>query len=185
MLEYDVQSKPWQPQLQFTVSPYTESLSFFIQDKDAGQTPLLPPSMFKCINNSDLMLRSIQVSYAGITKPQIPWESHFYGGADQFQQRYLNTYEESGQDMPTIGCETYYDYLQRGPFYHFAFPRDMSFRANQVSINTTFNTLANGPTSGLAGAYPALVYCISHYRTAAQLTISGGAIVKAVMIGAI
>lgn len=182
-LEYEVQSKPWQQQLQFTVSPYTESLTFFIQDKDAGQNPLVPPSMFKCINNNDLKLKSIQVSYAGITKPQIPWQSNFYNSADQFQQRYLNSYEESGQDMPSIGCETYYDFLQRGPFYHFSFTRDMNFRANQVSVNTIFNDLPNGPTSGLTGSLPALVYCISHYRTVAQLTHAGGVIVQARMIG--
>jgi hypothetical protein len=99
-LEYQVQSKPWQPNLQFTVSPFTESLTFFVQDNLASYDPRVPPSMFKCNNNSDLQLQQIQCSYAGYTKPDIPWVSQFYGAAaasyDSFQQRYLSSYEESG-----------------------------------------------------------------------------------------
>ena len=184
LLEYQVQSSPWKNQLQFLVSPYTEALTFFIQDKDAGQSALLPPSMFKCLNNSDLRLKSIQVSFAGMTKPNTIWESSFFDGDNKFQQRYQNSYQESGQDLDLVGCESYHDYLQRGPFYHFSFVRDRNFRATMVSVNTTFNGLAGGPTSGLEGTNgSALLYCISHYRTTARVTHADGVAVQSQLIG--
>lgn len=183
LLEYQVQSKPFQSNLQFTVSPFTESLSFFVQDSSASYNPLVPPSMFKCYNNSDLRLKQIQCSYAGYTKPSTPWESDFYGtsnaSADSFQQRYLSTYEENGSDLKAYGCESYDDYLTRGPFYHFRFPRDKDYRADNVILNLTFNNA--DPTS--INGQPAEIYCISRYRTRVQFTTAAGRIVQAQMLG--
>src|SRR5690606_2032041 len=142
---------PWASQLNFTIPSHTESLTFFVQDNESGHNPMLPPSMFKCLNNSDLRLKTIMVSYAGATKPRTSWESFFYDGKDQFQQRHTNSYDESGQHLEVIGCESYSDYLARGPFYHFRFKRDATSRSTKVTVNTTFDGLPNGPTSGLAG----------------------------------
>jgi len=47
LMEYQVQSKPWAKNLQFSVSPYTVALSIFVQDITAGNSPLCPPSMSK------------------------------------------------------------------------------------------------------------------------------------------
>lgn len=171
MMEYQVQSKPWQPTLQFIVSPFTEALTFFIQDNQASYSPLVPPSMFKCYNNDDLSLRQIQCSYGGFTKPSTPWESNFYGTTnatfDGFQQRYMSSYEESGQSLAVLGCETYSDFLIRGPFYHFTFTRDKSYRATDVSLNTVFNGLANGPSAEVPRTY--IVSPITAPRLRSQL----------------
>jgi len=94
LMEYQVQSKPWASNLQFSISPFTKAITIFVQDVTAGGSPLCPSSMFKVLDNSDLKLATLQVSYAGVTKPSTAWQSNFYNGADQLQQRYLDTYGE-------------------------------------------------------------------------------------------
>ena len=41
LMEYQVQSKPWANNLQFTISPYTAALSIFVQDVTEGNSPLV------------------------------------------------------------------------------------------------------------------------------------------------
>ena len=134
--------------------------------------------MFKCLDNSDLMLSTMQVSYAGITKPSTPWLSSFYGGADKLQQRYHDTYEETGMMLKNTGAETYADWLQRGPIYHYSFVRDASNRSTEVQVTTTFANLPNGPGTGIGGTGLARVYCVSHFARNCQITTAAGAIVQ-------
>ena len=178
LMEYQVQSKPWANTLQFSVSPYTTALSIFIQDVTSGNSPRVPPSMFKALDNSDLKLQTLQVSYAGITKTSTPWASNFYNGANQLQQRYRECYEEFGMSLKESGAETYYDWLQRGPIYHYSFVRGESSRADQVSITSTFENLINGPGTGTAGTGLARVFHVSHYPRRIQVTTAAGMIVQ-------
>jgi hypothetical protein len=179
LMEYQVLSKPWQPTLSFTVSPFTEAITVFIQDQSAGQNALVPPSRFKTIDNSDLRLQKIQVSFAGQNKPSVPWDSSFSVGVNRLEQRYFETYEELGIDTNALGCESYDDYLQRGPIYHFHFVRDENNRSSEVSVSTTFSGLASGPMSNFPNNGSALVYVIAHFRNVARITTSGGRIVQA------
>ena len=80
--------------------------------------------MFKVLDNSDLKLASIQVSFGGTSKPATEIKSNFYNGIDQMQQYYHDSYSESGLSTAD-GAETYYDFLQRGPFYHYTHSRKM------------------------------------------------------------
>ena len=177
LMECQVQSKTWQQNLQFTISPYTTALSVFVQDVTSGSNPRIPPSMFRVLDNSDLKLSSIQVSYAGITKPSTNWLSSFYNGANQLQQRYLDTYEEANPELKETGCETYSDWLHRGPVYHFNFPRDMSNRSTEVQINTTFAGLVGGPGTGVGSSGVARVFLVSHYARKISITTAAGSIV--------
>ena len=67
--ELSIQSKPYSSNLQFSVPPSTRAISVFVQDNTAGSSPLIPPSMFKVLDNGDLYLKNIQLNYANITKP--------------------------------------------------------------------------------------------------------------------
>lgn len=177
LMEYQVQSKPWSNNLQFSISPYTRAITIFVQDVTAGASPLCPPSMFKVLDNSDLKLATIQVSYAGMTKPSTAWQSSFYNGSNQLQQRYRDTYEDIGR---ADGAESYCDWLQRGPIYHFNFERDASNRATEVMVNTTFTGLPNGPGTGVGSTDLARVFCVSHFQRNVQITTAGGSIVNVV-----
>ena len=90
-----------------------------------------------------------------------------------------DSYRELGLDITALGCETYDDYLQRGAFYHYNFIRDVNSRATALTVSTTFNGLAGGPMSNFPNDGNALIYCISHYRSTATVTTSGGRVVAA------
>ena len=149
-IEFQVIPKPWESTVQFSVSQDTTALTFFVQDLTAGINPRVPQSMFKVLDNSDLKLASIQVSFGGISKPATEIKSNFYNGVDQMQQYYRDSYDESGL-LKSDGAETYYDFLQRGPFYHYNFAKDVNNMATEVTVTTNFTGLSAGPGSGASG----------------------------------
>ena len=129
--------------------------------------------MFKVMDNSDLKLATIQVSFGGISKPSQQVDSYFYNGIDQMQQYYRDTYAES-DIYKSQGAETYYDFLQRGPFYHYTFKKDVNNQATEVTVSTTFTGLPNGPGSGaVGGTGKARVFCVAHYKKTMEVTSAG------------
>ena len=186
--EMSIQSKTLNTNLQFSVPPSTYAISVFIQDQSAGSSPLAPPSMFKIQDNGDLYLKNIQISYASMTKPSTNWDSNYESSQTSIagaltrsailtlQQRYRDTYEESGLDTQLAGMESVSDWLRRGPFYHFNFMRDVNNKSTEVQLNTTYS----GP--GLAKqAAPrmqtARCFIVAHYRNVVQITTASGLIV--------
>lgn len=179
--EYGVDSKQASSNLSFEVSSSTNALTVFIQDTTSGSSPLAPPSMFKALDNSDLKLATIQIQYAGITKTATPWLSDYKAATvgaspannyiNQLQQRYYDSFNECGMDPNALGCESFSDWLKRGPFYHFDWERDMSNRSTTVQINLSF----------VGGAVPATckVFLVSHKRVTCQMITDAGAIVSA------
>ena len=193
--ELSIQSKPYSSNLQFSVPPSTRAISVFVQDNTAGSSPLIPPSMFKVLDNGDLYLKNIQLNYANITKPSTNWESKYESSATsnagaltrsstlELQQRYHDTYEESGLELDIAGMESLSDWLRRGPFYHYTFARDVNNKSTEVQLNTTFvgpNNVSNLSATG--NPTPLLstsrVFVIAHYRRTVQITTANGLIVS-------
>lgn len=191
--ELSIQSKPYGPNLQFSVPPSTHAISVFVQDATSGSSPLIPPSMFKVLDNGDLYLKNIQINYASITKPSTNWDSKYESsgtnnagvlvrsGTLELQQRYHDSYEESGLELELGGMESFTDWLRRGPFYHFTFARDVNNRSTEVQLNLTYQ----GPNSELAisgTATPNLqasrVFIVAHYRNTVQIVTANGLIVS-------
>lgn len=184
LMEMDIQSKQYAPSVQFSVPPSTMAITIFLQDNVAGSNPLIPPSMFKVLDNSDLALQNIQLTYANITKPSTNWNSDYkvaytngantFGGSglNLLEQRYHDSYEESGLDIKSCGCETFYDWLQRGPFYHFAFERDINNKSTEVQITSTFKSTFGNPGTN------ARMFIVAHYRKTVQITTANGLVVN-------
>ena len=193
--ELSIQSKPYSSNLQFSVPPSTRAISVFVQDNTAGSSPLIPPSMFKVLDNGDLYLKNIQLNYANITKPSTNWESKYESSATsnagaltrsstlELQQRYHDTYEESGLELDIAGMESLSDWLRRGPFYHYTFARDVNNKSTEVQLNTTFvgpNNVSSlsatgNPTNRLTASR---VFVVAHYRKTVQITTANGLIVS-------
>jgi hypothetical protein len=183
LMEISIDSKPFSPNLQFSVSASTVGIAIFIQDSLAGSSPTIPPSMFKVLNNVDLTLTTVQVSYANQTKPATNWQSAYHvatgqsaappvftsNGILELQQRYHDTYEESGLDVQFGGCESLEDWLRRGPYYYFSFERDVNNKSTEVQINMAFSSQNLIP----AGTP---VFCASIYRKTVQMTTTNGLI---------
>jgi hypothetical protein len=185
LTEMLIQSKPYSSNLQFSVPPSTTMLTIFMQDNTSGSNPQIPPSMFRVLDNSDLALTNIQVTYANITKPSTNWESNYSvaisnaggtaftaSGNNKFEQRYHDSYEECGLDIKSCGCETFYDYLQRGPHYTFSFEKDVDNKSTEVQITSVFQMAFGAPATN------ARMFIVAHYRKTVQITTSNGLVVN-------
>jgi len=177
--EYHIDTKPYSGNTTFDVPVSTRALIIFVQDTVAGNNPLMPPSMFKVLDNGDLTLQSIQIQYANINKPSTPWTSTYTPAVAangtsllQLQQRYHDSYYESGIDVDAVGCESFADWMRRGPFYYFAFDKDMSNNATTAQIALTF-TNQDLSTN-------ARIFCCSLKRRTAQITTAAGRITSVV-----
>jgi len=181
LTEMMIQSKPYNQNLQFSVPPSTFALTIFLQDNASGQNALIPPSMFKAQDNSDLALQNIQVTYANITKPSTNWQSGYgvaisgagiftFPGINKLEQRYHDSYEECGLDVRSSGCETFYDWLQRGPFYCFSYEKDVANKSTEVQITSVYSA-GSASTS-------CRMFIAAHYRKTVQITTSNGLVVN-------
>jgi hypothetical protein len=128
--------------------------------------------MFKNVDNSDLNLTSLQVTFNNQTKTTIPWASDFSTGAtvntNLLYQRYRDTYAAASVDVDAIGCEDFASWLKRGAIYHFTFERDKSNRSNEVNIQARFSSI--DPNSK--------VFCVAWYDVEVHYTTSSGRILN-------
>ena len=186
LMESMVQSKPLQSmeqQFEFTVPSSTRALTFFLQSNKSGSNPRYPPSMFKCpvdptrLVDSDLLLESLQITYANTTKPSTRWSSSFSKVQDgaagnpsinEMQQRYNDSLQESGLLMSSGGAETFKDYLARGPYYHYSFTRDSEDKSTQVQISAK---VGFDPA-----AVPSNLFIVAWYSRGVEITTTNGQI---------
>ena len=132
LMESLVQSKPagtGTGQFEFTVPSSTKALTIFVQSGKSGSNPLIPPSMFKCIADgvnlagTEKNLKSLQLTYANVSKPSTRWSSDFTPQIFELQQRYNDSLSESGMLFSSGGAEPIEAWLERGPYLHYSFNR--------------------------------------------------------------
>jgi len=175
LMEHQVQSKPitsaGENNFDFTVPPSTKALSIFVQSGKSGSNTLCPPSNFKCLDNAgdnkvdhQNGLRSIQLTYANVTKPPTRWTSEFGANTQKLQQRYLDTQIESSQAFSSGGCETIAQWLESGLLLHYNWNRDASDRSTQLQIQADFSSMEAN----------ANLFVIAHYSRSVELQISNG-----------
>jgi hypothetical protein len=135
--------------------------------------------MFKLPADQDLLLESLQITYANETKPSTRWTSSYsevLNGAagnpsiNELQQRYNDSLMESGMMMSSGGCETFQDYILRGPYYHYSFARDSDDRSTQVQVSAKVNF--TGPIAD-AGAN---LFLVAWYSRGVEITTMSGMI---------
>jgi len=167
--------------LEFSVPSSTFGLAVWAQSNDAGSNPQVPPTMFKCKDDSDLKLTQIQITYANVTKPSTKWSSEFdpidqnIGNATSSNlmvQRYHDTLAESGLGSNPAGCETLNEYLKRGPIYYYSFERDASNMATQVQLQINFSTLEAD----------AKVFLGAFYTRSTRITTSNGMVASVITL---
>jgi hypothetical protein len=181
LTESQVQNKPMtglDQTFDFVVPPSTRALTIFVQSNTANSNPRFPPTMFKLPANQDLLLESLQVSYANLTKPSTRWTSSFTDvlagvpgspSINELQQRYNDSLMECGLISSVGGCETFQDYLSRGPYYHFNFSRDSDDKSTQVQVACKIN-FTNVATVGCN------LFLVAWYTRGVEMTQDGGMI---------
>jgi len=176
LMEHQVQSKPLggagDKNFDFTIPSSTKAISIFIQSGAAGTSTMCPPSVLGCktagVGNvgydSQNSIRSIQLTYANITKPPTRWNSEFTDTVKKLQQRYLDTQIESSQAYSPGGCETLQQWLEGGVLLHYSWVRDAQDRSTQLQIQTDY------------AAYEANsnLFVVAHYTRSCEIDISNG-----------
>ena len=179
--EYMVQSKTLTggtEQLQFSVPPSTIGLGFFLQESSAGSNTTKSPTVFKLINNEENTLSSYQITYANVTKPS----TRFSGiievnglypnqvSKNTVQQRYHDTFCESGLISSDGGCESLQQYLESGQFVYTKFIRDGENRSTQVQLSVT--------TGSVGFTNNTKIYLVAIYHRQVQVSSSEGLVVS-------
>jgi hypothetical protein len=168
LMEHQVMSKAI-PQagenlLDFTVPSSTKAISVFVQSGDAGTNTQITPNMFKTKDGSDLELSSIQLSYANTNKPSTRWTSEFTNSKNFMLQRYTDTQLESGQFFSPGGCESFGDWLKRGPLYHYSFIRDKDDRSTYLQCAVHYTNLEANTN----------LFVVAHYSRTVQISVNNG-----------
>ena len=167
LMEHQVLNKPvlaGENLLDFTVPSSTKSISVFVQAGDALTNPLVTPNMFKTKDGSDLNLQSIQLSYANTVKPSTRWSSNFTANENYLTQRYTDTQLESGKFWSEGGCESFGDWLKRGPLIHYTFIRDENDRSTHLQVAINYLALEANTNC----------FVVAHYTKTSEITITNG-----------
>lgn len=189
LTETFVTSKPIQSgdsSYQFTVPPSTYKIAIWIQSQQVGSSALIPPTMFKALGVNgrtmgDTSLVAIQCIYGGVTQPSIKWSSaftaHNAGNAaspntNYMVQRYYDSNLFTGAAIGMEGCETFPDYLQKGPYYLFSYDVDAQSRSTDVQLSVTYNNVLISNTAS------ANVFIAAFYRNLVEFVTSNGQIVS-------
>jgi hypothetical protein len=159
----------------FTVPASTRAISVFVQDQVAGSDTRNPPTRFTVGTlNGERKLESLQLTYANVTKPATRWSSSYDSNNNNMQQRYVDTQLESGLIDNVGGAESFQDWMDRGPLYHFSFNKDMNDRATQLQLATKFTRNAFLDASGTpTGAY---AFVIAWHQVQVEIVTEHGMI---------
>ena len=167
LMEHQIQSKPLggagEKNFDFTVPSSTKAISIFVQSGNAGSSTITPPSKF-CCTDAEKTLRSIQVTYANITKPPTRWTSEYSYAEHKLQQRYLDTQVESSQAFSPGGAQTLQQWMDDGVLLHYSWLRDANDRSTQLQLQVDYRVAEPN----------ANIFLISHYTKSIEIQVNNG-----------
>jgi hypothetical protein len=167
LMEHQIQSKPLggagEKNFDFTVPSSTKAISIFVQSGNAGSSTQTPPSKF-CCTDAEKTLRSIQVTYANITKPPTRWSSEYSYNEHKLQQRYLDTQIESSQAFSPGGAQTLQQWMDDGVLLHYSWLRDANDRSTQLQLQVDYRVAEPN----------ANIFLISHYTKSVEIQVNNG-----------
>ena len=181
MREILVQSKTMSggtESFQFTVPPSATGIGFFIQANAAGSNILYSPTSLTTANNEQNTLSSFQITYANTTKPNTRWSGTIATtgaypnqlSSNTIQQRYHDTYSESGLLMNEGGAESLKQYIESGQLVYYNFVRDSENRSTQVQFSIT--------SSSVGFTVPTKLYLYCLYNRQIEIVHDNGLIVS-------
>ena len=125
----------------FTVRPSSQALAVAFQDRSVGaNNTMIPASTLKIRDDGELGLEELYILYNGVQKPQPRADVQFDGANDYLKQRYMENLIYSGNYFNQGGNESYQDWLDRGMFFYFSWPKNSNNGSDQVSVNFKFRT---------------------------------------------
>ena len=133
-----------QANLDFTIPATTTMIAVSIQGQDAGSNPINSPTKFRSTANTQDNLTSLQLTYAGLSKPSTQWGSVYdeATGVNRTQQRYMETMLENQLAFSPGATEKFGDWHD-SPYYAFSFNKDMNDRSTQLQAQINLSALAD------------------------------------------
>lgn len=162
----------------FQVSPSTYALTIAFQDQAAGAGTLRSQSKFKIRPNlaypgAELSLNRLFLQYAGQSKPSPDADPSYTAPADYISSRYAESQLYSMNYFSEGSPESKKDWISRGPYYYFAWPRDGTSEATHVTAN--FQFAGAGVPDGQGN-----VLLFDHHKKMILVSVSNGKIIDVV-----
>lgn len=177
----NVDSNTGVQQKNFDVSPNSFALTCAFQDLEAGTDTRRSGSKFKVRQitgsetlypSGELALRRLYLRYGGSTKPSPDADPDYRTPKDFLSSRYAETMLYSGAYFDQCSPEDKNDWLLRGPYYYFSWPRDGTSESTRVNVNYQFQTALT--------ANSGRVLLFDHYKSMVMITVRSGKVVDVV-----
>ncbi len=177
-------------QKNFDVSPASFALTLAFQDVEAGTDTRRSASKFKVRKifpaanvdlqypSGELALRRMYLQYAGSTKPSPDADPDYIQDSvnnihrDYFSSRYAESLLYSGAYFDCGGAEDRNDYIERGAYYYFSWPKNGSSESTRVNVNYQFQTAL--------GVGVGRVLLFDHYKQMVMVSVVNGMVVDVV-----
>jgi len=99
------------------------------------------------MEGQDLLLERFFLTYGGQQKPAPDFDGryeHVVGNSRASQSnflvhRYVDSLMQTDLFHTDGGAESFNDWLRRGPYYHFRWPKDSSETSTRVNVNVKFS----------------------------------------------
>ncbi len=162
----------------FEVSPSTYALTIAFQDQAAGSGTLRSQSKFKIRPNNaypgaELSLNRLFLQYAGQSKPSPDADPSYTEPADYISSRYAESQLYSMNYFSEGSPESKKDWIARGAYYYFAWPRDGTSEATHVTANFQFAGV--GVPVGQGN-----VLLFDHHKKMILVSVSNGKVIDVV-----
>lgn len=178
-------------QKNFDVEPSTTALTIAWQAQNAGLNTLQSASKFKFPSDSALYpsdngstaLTRFFIRYGLDQKPSPDFDPLYSAGVgvgvgiDSFSyltELYAETQLYSSKKFNKGGPESQQDWLDRGPYLYFAWPRDATDESTRVNVNYQFNEAVT--TNNVARTL-----LFNHYKNVALITVKSGRVTDVVL----
>jgi len=174
---------PGQTQLDFTVPPSTLALTVFVQTGKAGTDSRNPPTVF--LDELDAAavdplqkygaknLENIQVTYGSVTKPATLYSSSFDKNVNNMVQRWVSSQYHAAKYNNEGGTESFEEFMERGPYYHFDFSRDKNDSSSYVNVSIKY---------GQALSENSQLFIVAHYSRQISIEYESGFITQVISV---
>lgn len=181
-------------QKNYEINGKSTALAIAFQDQLQGTSTLRNLSILKirpalgAQHGQELLLKRFFVNYANAQKPSPDFDGRYteeesdgtLHSTDQLKHRYNDTMMQTGCYHAEGGCESFTEWMQRGVYFYFNWPKDGFEDNTRVNVNVAFRTafkdtpLATGLPGGTVMAPMLLLF--NWWRTAYHVKVKGGRI---------
>jgi len=174
-------------QKNFDVHGKSTQLTLAFQDQAEGSDTRRSKSKFKIrpapteektaapMDGQELLLERFYINYGQEQKPAPDFDGRYQGvvGSTLVPQtnylvhRYVDSLMHAGLFHTEGGAESFQDWIQRGPYYHFRWPKDATESSTRASVNFKFS-------QPFADNQQHQVMLFSQWRSAYKITHNNG-----------